>query len=423
MKKSNVFIQRDLSSCGACSIQSIVSYYGGYVPLEVALEDTKTTKNGTNALELVTALKKYGFNSYGLKTDLNNIDKSILPVIAHTLDSGYEHFVVIYEIGSNIVVMDPKCGKKVYSMSDFQKIYSNVIITAIPCGKIVKYENTKTLRKILLCEFRKNYKRLILILILSVIYMMISFIQSFYIKLSQNNNILLITYTVSLAIIVKFVVIFFRGTFEEKLSLKLDKKLNITFLSHIFGLEVRYLYNKRVGELIKRINDMSYIKNFFISLCLSSSLDLLLLITSTFLLSLISIKLTIPVLINCLILLTTNILNSKKIYQKEMQAIDKYNEYYGDLEEYLSGIESIKNLNKETYFLKRIKNTYKMKNKKEYDVHHSNLILTCTKELITDTNLMLIYLIGILSVKNNSLSLVDLITFISIYSIQSNWVK
>ena len=59
--------QRDLKDCGVCSLQSIILHYKGYVPLEKIRLDTYTTKNGTNALHLVNAAKKYGFDSYGTK--------------------------------------------------------------------------------------------------------------------------------------------------------------------------------------------------------------------------------------------------------------------------------------------------------------------------------------------------------------------
>lgn len=39
--------QHDIKDCGACSLLSIIKYYGGYVPVEKIREDTNTTKEGT----------------------------------------------------------------------------------------------------------------------------------------------------------------------------------------------------------------------------------------------------------------------------------------------------------------------------------------------------------------------------------------
>ena len=101
-RKNCIFIQKEFSSCGACSVESVVSFYGGYVPHETVLEDTLTNRYGTNALNLIRALKKYGFDSYGVKKNLVDLSNQNLPVIAHVVEEkGICHFVVVYEISNN----------------------------------------------------------------------------------------------------------------------------------------------------------------------------------------------------------------------------------------------------------------------------------------------------------------------------------
>ena len=56
MPKIEVVKQRDLKDCGACCIESILKYYGGYVPLEKVRDDTCTNMNGTTAFHIIKAL-------------------------------------------------------------------------------------------------------------------------------------------------------------------------------------------------------------------------------------------------------------------------------------------------------------------------------------------------------------------------------
>ena len=90
--------QRDLRDCGVCSLASIIKHYNGFVPLEKLRIDTFTTKEGTNAYNLMKAAKNYGFDAYGIKMDANYLFKEplVLPAIVHLqLKNGSEHFSVI----------------------------------------------------------------------------------------------------------------------------------------------------------------------------------------------------------------------------------------------------------------------------------------------------------------------------------------
>ena len=99
MPKIEVVKQRDLKDCGACCIESILKFYGGYVPLEKVRDDTCTNMNGTTAFHIIKALCNYGFDAVGVKAE-SILDENIyLPAIAHVqLKNGLQHFVVVYKI-------------------------------------------------------------------------------------------------------------------------------------------------------------------------------------------------------------------------------------------------------------------------------------------------------------------------------------
>ena len=135
MKKIPVVKQRDFKDCGPCAILSILEYYHGYVPLEKIRLDCYTSISGTTAYHMVNALKKYGFDAYGVTIDEKSFnDKIVLPIIAHlTLENGLNHFVVVYEITPKIIkVMDPYKGIVKMTKEDFYKKFSNVLIFCYP---------------------------------------------------------------------------------------------------------------------------------------------------------------------------------------------------------------------------------------------------------------------------------------------------
>ena len=92
-------LQDDLKDCGVCSLLSIIKYYNGNVSREYLRELTKTTKEGVSALNILRTARELGFEAYGIKGKLKDLNDKVLPVIAHVIvDEKYPHFVVIYNI-------------------------------------------------------------------------------------------------------------------------------------------------------------------------------------------------------------------------------------------------------------------------------------------------------------------------------------
>ena len=144
MKKIPVVKQRDIKDCGPCCLSSILKYYNGFVPLEIIHNDCYTNVNGTTAYHLISALNKYGFDSYGLKTD--KITKDLLmPAVLHLqLKNGLNHFVVVYKVTKNyIVIMDPAKGVVKMPLNEFYEIFSGIVVVCYPKGnEIIKREET-----------------------------------------------------------------------------------------------------------------------------------------------------------------------------------------------------------------------------------------------------------------------------------------
>lgn len=155
MKKYKLVKQDNLKDCGVASLATIIKYYKGYVPIEKLREMTKTTKNGTTAYHLVEAAKQLGFNSYGIKCELEDIDmdKITFPLIAYTIiNNSYKHFVVIYNIdfkNKKVVIADPMTKIKTMSFDQFKKIFKNILIILYPIKNITcEQKNRKFIDKV-----------------------------------------------------------------------------------------------------------------------------------------------------------------------------------------------------------------------------------------------------------------------------------
>ena len=132
MKKYPFVKQTSSKACGVASLSMIIKYYKGYADNNYLSDLTKTGKDGTTAYHIVEGAKKLGFESKGLKTNLNDLDKIIMPCIAHiVINKTYNHYIVIYEVNfkkNYLIIGDP--ATKLYKMSfhEFQSLWTGVIL-------------------------------------------------------------------------------------------------------------------------------------------------------------------------------------------------------------------------------------------------------------------------------------------------------
>ena len=347
--------QRDFKDCGVCSLASIIEYYGGYVSLEKLRLDTKATNEGTTALNIIEASKKYGFDAMGIKVANLTSDKVSLPAIAHMQGkNGLNHYVVIYKITNDkVILMDPAKGKVVKSKDDFYEEWSHILLIFHPQRKITVFQKENTLIGIFLKIIGQERKLFILIIISSIFLIVFTIIGSYYFQVmidAINLNYPLIYLKIfvvvfGLLVILKLVFGYLRRYFENYLNKNIDCLLNSNFLNHIFNLPLEVITSRTSGEIITRVSELANIKNLFTEIFITCLLDFALMLTSLPLLYSISNKLFLALFLFLLLYLVVGIITSKIIYQKAYQNIELEAEFNNALLENVQMLNSIKNLN------------------------------------------------------------------------------
>jgi ATP-binding cassette subfamily B protein len=191
--------------------------------------------------------------------------------------------------------------------------------------------------------------------------------------------------------------------------------VDITITANVYNKLItlpNYYFNSRqTGDIMNRINELEYIKDLIVRIPIILFTNVFLVVLSSIILFCINNILfyifLIIVLLYCLIVLLFN--NKNKKYIRELQENNSIVNSY--VKESISGINTIKNLNIETYISNTFNDKYNNLIKNKYNYGKTYNIESMLKNLIMFIGLNTILYIGFIYVNNEIMSLSDLILF------------
>lgn len=426
MKYKYPFTKQDgLKNCACACMQMIIKYYKGYINLTQLESLLETNKNGTNAFKITNVFKQLGFNSIGVKLNLDEINKEniVLPAIAHvTINKSYNHYIVIYKIDykkKKILISDPADKIKLISFEQFDEIWNKVLIIAYPVKPVIK-NNEVNLKSIIYYLLKDHKKSIFHLFIMSFIYMVVTIIFSFYLKLlfdlqdtSKSYLFLIFIFFMSIYFL-KITTNFLRIKLLIFINQKFDLSVNMDVYKKVINLPYQYYRNRTTGEIISKISDLEKVREFINNLILTLFMDLPLTLISVIVLYLINpvlffislIALSLYILV---FLLSKNYINSKtETCYKEKASMTSY------MYESISGFETVKGLGIENNVIKKYENKYVKYIKEIVKLDNFINIQNYIKELINIISEVVIMYIGIILVTQNKISLGTLLMFNSV---------
>lgn len=408
--------QEGMYDCGSACVLMILKYYKGDISYLELMELLKTTKKGTTAFHIVETLNYLGFEAEGIKTNLKDIP--ILPAIAHVImDKTYKHYVVIYQIKNDkIYIADPAKGFCKYTFSEFEKIWTNTLITMHPISKI--YNNQKSnLKRYLFNVIVPHKTQIIIILVLSLFITIFSVILSFTFGIIINTNKVLNCFLIfTFLTLIKILLEYICNKVLIKMNAKIDYSLTTNSFKKIINLPYIYYHGKKTGDIVSRITDLSNIKDLLSTGFITILSYFPLMILSGVILFYLNAKLFLIVIATTLFYILITIVFHKKIKRQIYLLRQQYASGSSYMVESITNFETIKNLNIENQIITKQHNIYNDYTKYTSKLLETNNNLFFWKEFITNLGNLSIIILGILFVKNDLLSLGNLIAFIFLSS-------
>ena len=401
----------------------IINFYGGNLPIDQIRDLTKTDKNGTTAFHIIEACKSIGFNAEGIKSSLEQLNKEnlILPCIAHVvIDGKYKHFVVIYKIdfkNKKIIIADPSCSIKKITFSEFQKMWSGVLITLYPLKKLPLTQNISFIDFLL--KIIKLHKTFVFnIIMLSIFITMFSVISSFYMKnildaINYNNLTIIFIFFLFINIF-RILSDFFRNKLLIYLNQKIDLLLTLDTYKKIISLPYNYYHTRTTGDIISRVNDLSIIRNMITKVSLSLFIDLPLALVTFIIFYIINIKLFFISLIIVFIYLLLMIFSKNRITNNINTIQVNKSETMSYMIETINGFETVKSVGNEAQIIDKFEKKYVKFLKNIFKFDNYNNTISILKDLVNAVGYLTIIYVGAKMVTLGNLTFGDLLVFVNL---------
>ena len=425
MNKKLIVKQNGYKDCGPSCLLSIMRYYGLEASHEEISYIVKTDMNGTNAYNIINGCRIYGFDGYGMHYTYEDIinNRVKLPIICHVKINNMYHFIVVYKVKKNkLIIMDPASSKNKLAFKEFKNIYQNTSLIIYPVKKIEHISNRISLFKLIKQYIQLEKTTFIKIIILSVLTIILGIITNYYTLigidyiLPNYNQKTLLKISIIFTNIYLFKIIFdyIKNNYIFELEKNISLNINDDIIKKYFNLPYQFFKTKSTGEITSRLNDLNIFKGLLSQTIPVILTNVILVITSMIILLSINTKLFMINIIEIFLYVFIVILSKEKNNLRTEELLESNSIYEKVLSENIYGYEINKNLNMTNQLIKKIEIKYinYLNKMKKYSKLLNNQILL--KQIITNITHIIIITLGISYVHSDVITLGEFMLYNSV---------
>jgi ATP-binding cassette subfamily B protein len=425
--RKNHILQRYQSDCGVACLLSIIQYYGGSESIERLRELSGTTTQGTSLFGLYQTAEQMGFDASGVRGELQELKNNKNPVILYFLyEDGLEHYVVCYGYNAEkgFLIGDPANEVKYLSEEELDLLWKKRFCLVLSPNQnfVTNKATNEKKRKLFIQLLNDDYKLLFFTVLVGMCIALLGMAMSVFSQklidniLPSHNIHKLISGIILLAMLLIFRIgfIVLREFILIKQSRDFNNRVNTNFFKNIVQLPKIFFDNRKIGELVARLNDTHRIQDVIKSIISSTVLDSMICIISIVLLWIYSWEIALVSLTSLPIYFYLIYRNREKIIFSQKSIMQAYASNESNYIATMQGIATVKNDNKQDFFEKNNINIYRNFQDKIFNLGLLNIRMSWQAGLAG-----VIFLIGILcytsiAVLNKELKLGELMAILGI---------
>ena len=263
--------QQDEEDCAAACLSTIARFYGKKSSITRIRNYAGTDKKGTSAKGILKAADSLGFSCKAILLKDKKLNHDLhFPLIAHIKRDGVEHYVVIYKIkNERLLIADPAINLSWIKLNTFFEWWTGVIFILSPNIHFEKTNDNKSFfqrfwylvsqNKLLTAETFISSFVLTILGILSAFYFRFLIDEVIYSYLPTALTSISIAYLI--VIIFQSILGFARNHLIIFLGNKMEASLSLEYFKHVLNLPLDFFTKRKSGEILSRFSDINTIKN------------------------------------------------------------------------------------------------------------------------------------------------------------------
>lgn len=417
--------------CGAASLSAIIKYYGGSVSMSTIKEFSGTSRDGATFLGLKHAADSFGLKSEGFEGDLESLMELESPSILHiTTDSSRNHYIACFGYSNyQFHLIDPAVGYLKMSKSELERYWTSKRLLLIERTETFKQKDEliSQQRRWLIKILLQNKQSLLLIVLLGVILTILNlttaiFTQKLVDVILPKKELTLLFTTLTfwgLVLAIGIGLSLIRNNVLARQSFLFNVSMLKDFFQRLLRQPKVFFDNKRLGDVIVRVNDAERIESTVREIFSNTIIDGMMLLTALTVVYLYSssVALLIFLLIPLYFVLGYRSNSDLVKFQKRAMALNS------DVESVyintINFIEEIKTAQKENFFFQKVVNTYTKYQQSTFHLKDLSIKFSTSIKLLSIFILVSVTTYGSVQVFSNELLVGELFALFAITSIIS----
>lgn len=240
----------------------VSAWYGHPQSLADLRERAATDRQGTTLGGLVRAATEIGFRTRAVRAQPSALPTLKLPVIAHWVEDGRNHFVVVYRCGKrSVTVGDPALGRRRLPPEVFEACWTRNLLQLEPTPDLRSLASAPlaALGSLIRPHRRLFLKAVAAALLVTVLGLAWAFfiraLVDFVIPSGRVTMLNWLGVGMALVLVFRAGLAGLRGYLLAHLGQRIDVEVILAYHHHVLGLPLGFFSARRTGEIVARLQD------------------------------------------------------------------------------------------------------------------------------------------------------------------------